>query len=254
MYLVELDEFSGLVRVDGEFDGVRSIKEFREIINDPELGVECFTAIALTADYLTPIKYYSEEDRPYKAMGIVTGGNRRAFIWHQDKIQKALLEYDRLQYNPTIEEKRTLDAMLLGKLKEIRDLGDDQDYPVMDKADENNIVQYIEDNRLIKSFLNEKPWKEFSPEVQKSIIRKANSQVIIPNNEKVKEDIDLKLEEKRLVLFKQLETIKKLIENFNKQNEDKDIFSEGVVRNGYKLTRLEIKAIDKNAFYHKENH
>lgn len=251
MYLVELDPVTGLVKVDGEFDGVRAVKEFREIINDKELGVECFTAIALTADYLTPIKYYSEDDRPYKAMEIATNGNRRAFVWHQDKIQTALIEYNRLQYNPTIEEKRTLDSMLLFKLKEIKSLK--SDYLLLDLADENNIEQYINESRVVKSYLNDKKWDEFSKKVQKSIIRKVNAQYIKPQNEKIKEEQDAKTEEKRMALFKQLETIKKLIENFNKQNEDEDIYSEGVVRNGYPLTRLEIKALDKNSFYHKEH-
>lgn len=183
MYLVELDPFTGLVKVDGEFDGVRAIKEFREVINDEKLGVKCFTAIALTVDYLTPIKYYREEDRPYRAMGDVCEGNRRAFDWDQELIQKCLIKYDDLQYNATVEEKRALDFMLLEKLKEIKDEKD---------------------------------------------------------------------EEKRLTLFRQLNTIKTLIESFNKLNEDVDIFSDGPVVNGYKLTRLEEKAKDKNSFYHKE--
>ena len=182
MYLVELNSITGLIKIDGEFDGIRSIKEFRDIINDDTLGPRCMTAIALTVDYLTPIKYYREEDRPYKAMEIVCEGNRRAFEWNQELIQKALIRYDNLQYNATIEEKRTLDFMLLEKLKEI------------------------------------------------------------------KEETD---EEKRLGYFKQLNTIKALIETFNKDNQDKDIYADGPVVNGYKLSRLEEKAQDKNSFYNK---
>jgi hypothetical protein len=117
-------------------------------------------------------------------MEIATNGTRRAFDWPQEKIQKALLKYDELQYNPKIEEKRTLDFMRLEKLKEIQ--------------------------------------KE--------------------------ED-----EAKRMGLFKQLNTIKSLIENFNKENEDEDIYSDGPVINGYKLSRLEEKILDKNSFYNKEN-
>ena len=182
MYLVELNPTTGLVKVDKEFDGIRSIAEFRDVINDETLGAGCMTAIALTVDYLTPIKYYREEDRPYKAMEITCEGNRRAFDWNQEKIQRALIKYDDLQYNATIEEKRTLDFMLLEKLKEIKEEND---------------------------------------------------------------------EDKRMGQFKQLNTIKTLIENFNKQNEDKDIYSDGPVVNGYKLTRLEEKRLDKNSFYNK---
>lgn len=182
MYLVELDPATGLVKINGEYDGVRAIKEFREVINSEELGVECFTAIALTIDYLTPIKYYREKDRPYKAMELATGGERRKFVWEQELIQKALIKYDDLQYNAAIEEQRALDFMLFNKLNEIK---------------------------------NEKD------------------------------------EARTIALFSQLNTIKTLIENFHKNNDTKDLFADGPVRNGYKLTRLEEKALDKNSFYHK---
>lgn len=182
MYLTELDPVTGTIKYEGPFDGIMSIKEFREVVNDETLGIKCFTSIALTVDYLTPIKYYREEDRPYKAMEICNDGNRRAFDWNQEKIQKALIKYDELQYNATIEEKRALDFMLLEKLKEIK---------------------------------------------------------------------DEKEEDRRLDLFRQLNTIKSLIENFNKANEEKDIYADGAVVNGYRLTRLEEKILDKNSFYHK---
>jgi hypothetical protein len=119
MYLVELDPGTGLAKIDGTYDGVRAIKEFREVINDPELGVECFTAIALAADYLTPIGRYSEKDRPYKAMESVVG-DRRAFVWDQEKIQACLIKYEALQFDARLEKKRTLDFMLLNKLEEIK--------------------------------------------------------------------------------------------------------------------------------------
>jgi hypothetical protein len=184
MYLTELDKKTGLVKVDGPFDGVMSIKAFRDVVNDESLGVKCLTAIALTVDYLTPIKYYKEDDRPYKAMEIACDGERRAFVWKQELIQKALVVYDGLQYNATIEEKKALDFMLMEKLKEI----------------------------------------------------------------KLEKD-----EEKKIVLFRQLNTIKSLIDSFLKANEDTDIYADGPVINGYKLTRLEEKFLDKNSFYHKDN-
>jgi len=189
MYLTELDPVTGFVKVEGPFDGIMAIKEFREVVNDETLGIACFTSIALTVDYLTPIKYYREEDRPYKAMEICNEGNRRAFDWNQEKIQKALIKYDDLQYNATIEEKKALDYMLLEKLQEIK--------------------------------------KESANTGEES-------------------------QEKVLNLFKQLNTIKTLIENFNKANAEKDIYSDGLVVNGYRLSRLEEKLLDKNSFYHKD--
>ena len=119
MYLVEIDPVDGLVKVDGSYDGIRAIKEFREIINDKELGRECMTAIALVADWLTPIRYYSEEDRPKKAMHDVAN-DRNAFIWKQEKIQVALNKYKDLQYNPNLVEKERLDEMQMLKLEQIK--------------------------------------------------------------------------------------------------------------------------------------
>ena len=251
MYLVEIDSFTGLVKVQGEFDGVRSVSEFRDIINDDKLGVECFTAIALTADYLTPIKFYKESDRPYKAMEIATGGNRRAFDWNQELIQKCLIKYDELQYNPTIEEKRTLDFMLLEKLKEIGAQKQLNTLTLVEEATKDNIEDLIIEFREIKRLVGDVEWGKVGEKERKSIIRKANIYVVEPENRNREEEHSRKNEERMMSLFKQLGTIKTLIENFHKNNEDNDIYKEGPVRNGYKLTRLEEKALDKNSFYHK---
>lgn len=118
MYLVELDS-NGLVKVDKDQDGVMAIPEFRDVLLDETLGIKCFTAIALVADHLTSIRYYTDKDRPLKAMGIVMN-NRRAFDWAQEKIQKALIKYDELQYNPVIEQKQLLMQMQMDKLNDIK--------------------------------------------------------------------------------------------------------------------------------------
>lgn len=253
MYLVELHPLTGLVRVDGEFDGIKAIKEFRDVINNHQLGVKCMTAIALTVDHKTPISYYKESDRPYKAMEIATGGNRRAFDWPQEIIQRALKKYSELQYNPTIEEKKTLDDMLLSKLKEINDEKDSHKiFNPIEAATEDNIEDYIEEYFDIKKFVpSEIKFEDLSPKQLKSLIRKANIHVIEPRNERKRDEKRTKDEERITLLFKQLNTIKDLIKVFDKNNDSEDIYSEGPVRNGYKLTRLEEKALDKNSFYHK---
>jgi len=254
MYLVELDKHTGLVKVDGEFDGVRAIKEFREVINHPDLGVVCFTAIALTVDYLTPIAHYKESDRPYKAMEQATKGNRRAFVWNQDLIQECLIKYNELQYNPSLEEKRTLDFMLLEKLKEIKELKDQNATEgMLEEVTEETIHEVLIDNLDVKKLLGDREWTNLSEVAQKSFIRKANTRIIAPYNQRLKEKKSEKDEERMLVLFKQLNTIKALIENFNKANEDSDLLADGPVRNGYKLTRLEEKAENENSFYHQEH-
>lgn len=120
MYLTEIDSKTGLLKVDGVDDGILAIEEFRNVIDDETLGLRCLTAIALTADYLTPIRFYDENDRPKKAMEETTG-NRTAWIWNQDKIQLALKKYDYLQYDPTLEEGRIHYDRKVKKLKEIQE-------------------------------------------------------------------------------------------------------------------------------------
>lgn len=252
MYLTELDQATGLLKIEGAFDGIMAIKEFRDVVHDPELGLACLTSIALTVDYLTPIKYYREEDRPYKAMEIATNGNRRAFVWNQEKIQKALIKYDDLQYNATIEEKKALDFMLLEKLKEIKQESEaKQEYSQLDEITLENIEQTLEYNKDVKILLGDSNWEHMSPTQKEIFIKKANRQIIFPYNRKQKEKASEQSQEKSLNLFKQLNTIKALIENFNKANEGKDIYADGAVVNNYKLSRLEEKQLDKNSFYHK---
>ena len=254
MYLTELDPVTGLIKIDGPFDGVMAIKEFREVVNDKKLGIRCFTSIALTVDYLTPIQYYREEDRPYKAMEIACEGERRAFVWNQELIQQALVKYDDLQYNATIEEKKALDFMLMEKLKEIKNESENhQSFHLLDEVTPSNIEQVFIENRDVKGLLNEQEWEHFSLQQKTSFIRKANTRIIKPFNKKQQDRASEVSQEKVLVLFKQLNTIKSLIENFVKANEDNDIYADGPVVNGYKLTRLEEKILDKNSFYHKEN-
>ena len=180
MYLVEIDE-NGLVKTIGEYDGVMAVSEFREVINTPELGIACFTAIALYADWLTPIRYYSENDRPKKAMQMVSG-IREKWEWYTDIIQKAISKYMDLQPNPDLVEKRNLDNLINKKLEELTDEEDD---------------------------------------------------------------------DKIIVIFRQLNTLKDLRSNWLKDNETNDLFAEGPVRNGYLLSRLEEKREDHNSFYNK---
>lgn len=252
MYLVELHPLTGLIKIDGEFDGIKAVKEFRDIINNHQLGVKCMTAIALTVDFLTPIAYYSDADRPYKAMEIATGGNRRAFPWANEAIQKALKRYSELQYNPTIEEKRTLDEMLLRKLTEINDEKENQKkFHPIEEANVDNIEDLIDEFQEIKRLMGDVNFDVLTEKEIKSLIRKSNLYVIVPRNEKKREEKRNKDEERINVLFKQLNTIKGLIAAFNKNNEGNDIYSQGPVRNNYALTRLEEKALDKNSFYHK---
>jgi hypothetical protein len=51
-----------------------------------------------------------------------------------------------------------------------------------------------------------------------------------------------------------LKRINDLVEAFDKKHGHKDLFTEGPVRNGYALGRLEQKLLNKNSFYYVEEH
>jgi hypothetical protein len=51
-------------------------------------------------------------------------------------------------------------------------------------------------------------------------------------------------------LLKELSNINDLHDAFDKKNGNKEKFAESPVRNGYKLTRLEVKILDKKSFYY----
>jgi hypothetical protein len=112
MYLTKINIKTGLLEIEEENDGILSIKAFREILIDEDLrfkkrsefpGIHCLTAIALTVDYLSPVRFYSDKDRPFKAQEEVTG-KRKVWDWPQEKIQLALKKYSDLQYDPTLVE------------------------------------------------------------------------------------------------------------------------------------------------------
>jgi hypothetical protein len=119
MYLTKLNQETGLLLIEDNQDGILAIKEFRNILNSPEHGLGCLTAVALVVDYQSSIKYYSDKDRPRKAMEEVTG-NRNEWEWNVDIIQLALKKYDALQFDPTLEEGRIYYEQKVRKLGEIQ--------------------------------------------------------------------------------------------------------------------------------------
>lgn len=120
MYLTRLDTKTGLLLIEDGDDGILAIKEFRNVLESEKHGLPCLTAIALVADYQSPIKYYSDSDRPRKAQEEVTG-DRDAWEWNIELIQVALKKYDALQYDPTLEEQRIYYDQKVMKLKAIQE-------------------------------------------------------------------------------------------------------------------------------------
>lgn len=120
MYLTQIEEKTGLIKIEQNDDGVLAIKEFRALLDSKEHGLQCLTAVALVADYQSPIKYYNSDDRPRKAQEEVTG-NRDFWNWNASIIQEALVKYDALQHDPTLEEGRIYYEQKINKLREIQE-------------------------------------------------------------------------------------------------------------------------------------
>lgn len=55
---------------------------------------------------------------------------------------------------------------------------------------------------------------------------------------------------KKTFLLRELNGINDLHDSFEKKNGNKDLFAESIVRNGYALSRLERKILDKKSFYY----
>ena len=180
MYLLQLNEYTGLIKEDSELDGWTAIASFRDLVLKEGYGVHALTCVALVMDYGSIIKHYNEKERPMRAMEIVFN-SRKALNWNCDEIQLACINYKELQYNPVLEEKTLLDELRITKLNEI---------------------------------------KESDSTFQKT------------------------------TLLKELSNINALHDSFESKNASKDTFSESPVRNGYKLSRLEIKILDKKSFYY----
>ena len=117
MYLALINPNTGLLELGLNNDGLLAIKEFRVILNDESLGLECLTAIGLTADHQSPKRFYSLEDRSRASMEEVTG-DRDKFDWKRKEIQDALLKWDELQYDPTLEEGKIHYLRKVNKMKE----------------------------------------------------------------------------------------------------------------------------------------
>jgi hypothetical protein len=139
MYLTKINAKTGLVDISDENDGVLAIKAFRDLIDSKDLGLEAFTAVALYVDYESKVRFYSEKDRPRKAMEEVTG-NRDAFVWNQELIQAALKKYDDLQYDPVREEGRLYYESKVKRLKEYKESEEYHSKP-RNKDDESPVLR-----------------------------------------------------------------------------------------------------------------
>ena len=102
MYLIQLDS-DGLVMNDSLHDNWKAIKEFREVYD--KYKIEGITVVALTSDYESAYKYYTnEKDRFLRSVEEVYGN--RSKLKTNQLLQSAIDKYNALQYNSDFERIR----------------------------------------------------------------------------------------------------------------------------------------------------
>lgn len=100
MYLLQLDEDTGLIKDDINNDGWKAIKVFRDLVK--KHGIKGLTLVALSCDYLSPLSMYNDTDRPYRAMDELYESRKKFNL--SDKIWlDAFSKYKSLQKNDEFE-------------------------------------------------------------------------------------------------------------------------------------------------------
>lgn len=137
MYLVEIDPETGLVKLDPTNDSWAGIKDFREVVEKYDLKV--FTCIALSCDYLSVFRHYSNEDRPFRAMDEIYGNRNELDFENDEVILKAKEKYFELQFNADLEQEQINKDIKLRYLKSLTEANR--------KSDDVEIEKY---NRLLQ--------------------------------------------------------------------------------------------------------
>ena len=140
MYLIEIDGETGYVKESPSNSGWKAISAFRNLKSIKEL-----TVVALTCDYLSPIRHYKEDDRFERAMEEVYG-DRSLLSKDLDRIKEAISVYDSLQYNSDlefIEINKNIKNSLVDRLRDAS--ADNNDNEI------NNLIKLINNNRDMMS-------------------------------------------------------------------------------------------------------
>ncbi len=133
MYLLEIDEKTGLVKNTPTLDSWKGIKVFRDLVE--KQGLEALTVIAFAVDYESPFRHYKESDRIYRAMEEVYG-DRKKFKVDSDAIKEVLEKYHDLQFNEDLEQHvifRNIKINILDKLSQANRQNDDAEINLQTK-------------------------------------------------------------------------------------------------------------------------
>lgn len=138
MYLTEIDDETGLILDHPTNSGWKAIKDFYTLYK--KKGIKAFTAVALVADYQSPLRHYKERDRFERASDEVYG-KRNAIDFEDEIVKKALEKYKDLQLDPDLETEKInseIKIRLIQKISEANRLDDDTAIERYRKAMENH--------------------------------------------------------------------------------------------------------------------
>lgn len=118
MYLLSIDDNTGLIKNDLTNDSWKGIGCFRKLVD--RYGLEALTTVAFTVDYDSPFRYYSNEDRGRRSMEEVFG-DRDKFDLSEDIFLECFEKYRDLQFNLNMEQERINREVKLRLLKKLSD-------------------------------------------------------------------------------------------------------------------------------------
>lgn len=103
MYLLQLDNNSGLVKDDPTNDSWKGISVFRDVVE--KYGLKGLTVVALTCDYNSPLSYYHNDTERY-IRAVEEVYEDRSKLKKDKLIAAGIDKYDELQFNSDLEQDR----------------------------------------------------------------------------------------------------------------------------------------------------
>jgi valyl-tRNA synthetase len=125
MYLIQINQETGLIDDSPSNSGWKAIKAFRELFS--KKGINAMTVVALSCDYLSIFAYYDRADRFARAVEEVYT-KRSALKETEPLVQNAIEKYLELQFNNDLQLERInaeIKTRLLKKISEANQVEDD---------------------------------------------------------------------------------------------------------------------------------
>ena len=116
MYLLTIDEKTGLIRDDLTNDSWKAIKCFVKLVE--KKGLEALTVVALSVDYNSALYHYNSHDRFYRSLEEVYSDRKKLKI-EDELITECLEKYGELQFNEDLEQDRIFREIKINILEKI---------------------------------------------------------------------------------------------------------------------------------------